>query len=116
MGVAYLFCMYSKLAEGRIWNTEQMIASYTLFMVILHPLLLLYHFHNTCVTPLLIIHMYHFQACILQYFPRISDWSFVDDYTEDWPHVCAFVLLRGNKLIEPFKVFLDHTIEYSINF
>lgn len=71
---AYLFYLYSQLAEGCMWKTKQMTASCTLLTVIyLHPLLFLYHFHNICVTLFLIIHMYHFQAWILHHFPCISD-------------------------------------------
>lgn len=37
------------------------------------PLRLLYHFHNTCFTPLLIFQLYHFLPWILQQFPGISE-------------------------------------------
>lgn len=70
----------------------------------------LYHFDNTCHMPLLIIHTYHFQTWILQYFLRISARSYVDTYIKDMPYACEFFPLRGNQVIEPFRVCLDLTM------
>lgn len=112
-----LVYLYSKLVEGYFLKTKQMKPSCTLLTVIyLHPLLFMNQFHNTCITPVLIIHMYPFQAWILQYFPRISSYSYVDGFTEYMPCACAFILLRGNHLMKPFRVYLDCTVHDSICF
>ena len=48
-----------------------------------------------------------FQAWILQHFPRISGWASVPEYTKDMPRAIAFILLKGNRATEPFRVYLD---------
>ncbi|CAL5191403.1 unnamed protein product [Lathyrus oleraceus] len=53
---------------------------------------------------------------ILQHFPHISDWSYVDHYTEDMPSSCAFVSLRENQTIKSFRVYLDRIIHNDICF
>lgn len=52
-------------------------------------LLFMCHFHDTCVKPLLMIHMYHLVLDPLSLF-RISDWSCVSNYTKDMP--CVFFI------------------------
>lgn len=96
-----------------MWKTKHMKSSCTLLTLIyLHPLL----FHNTYVMPLLIIHMYHFQAWILQHYPRIYGSSYVDTYIKDMSRVCAFTSLRRNQTAKPFRVYLDHMAADDIHF
>ncbi|XP_050874229.1 uncharacterized protein LOC127076587 [Lathyrus oleraceus] len=57
-----------------------------------------------------------FQAWILQHFPRISDWASVPEYIEDMPRATAFISLRRNQTIEPFRVYLDRLIVEDIYF
>lgn len=62
------------------------------------------------------IHMYHFQAWVLQHFPRISRWSCVLTYIEDMTHASAFVSLRGNQATKPYNVYLDCMLVEDIHF
>lgn len=109
--------LYSKLAKGCMWKDKQMTATCMLLTVIyLHPLLFMHHFHNACATPFLIIHMYHFHAWIVQHFPRIYGWSYVDTYVEDMHHACAFNLLIVNQMIELFRVYLECMVADDTHF
>lgn len=48
--------------------------------------------------------------------PHISSLSFIEDYTEDQPHACAFILLRGNQSTKLLRVFLYRISTYDIRF
>lgn len=99
-----------------MWKTKQMIGSYTLLMIIyLHLLVFMYHFYNICTTPLLIIHMYHFQTWILPHFPHISSWSYVLTYNEDMSCASTFAQLGGNQAMESLWVYLDYLVGEDIH-
>lgn len=97
---------------------KKMTGNITLLMVIFIGLLVFgCHFHYIFATHLLMISVFqHFQAWILQHFPRISSWSCLPIYTEDMSCAFAFSPLRGNYEIESFQVYLDRLVAWDIHF
>lgn len=76
----------------------------------------MYHFHNTCPTPLLIIHIFNFQAWVLQHLPCIFGCSYVLTYIEDMPCASAFAMLIENQVMEIFGVYLDCLVAEDMHF
>lgn len=101
-----------------MWKMKQVTSSITLLMVLIISLLIvLCHFHCIFATPLLMIHVFQtFQPWILQHFSRISGWAGVPTYTEDMSHSTAFVLLKRNRAMEPFRVYVDRLTAKDMHF
>ncbi|XP_050895905.1 uncharacterized protein LOC127102595 [Lathyrus oleraceus] len=56
------------------------------------------------------------QGWILQHFSCISGWASVHDYTEDMLRATAFIPLRGNQAIEPYRLYLDCLVVKDMHF
>ncbi|CAK8538159.1 unnamed protein product [Lathyrus sativus] len=55
-------------------------------------------------------------AWIFQRFPMIVGWGSAPDYTELMPHARAFLPLRGNQAVDPYRVYLDRLAAEDIRY
>lgn len=87
---------------------SQMVGCNCLFYVIyLH---VIYIYHTTCSTSLLIFYLNHFRAWILQHLPSIAGWKYVSNNIEKFPHVCSINPLMRNSITELYKLALYRII------
>lgn len=77
------------------------------YVIYLH---VIYIYHTTCSTSLLIFYLNHFRAWILQHLPGIAGWKYVSNNIEKFPHVCSINPLMRDSITGLYKLALYRII------